>query len=248
VRPSPDECIDRDDRIAGGQQQPDIARPGISKAVLFDLDGTLLDSALTCSRPSMRCVPRAANRRCCWRLAPAGVEGRARDAYGGLSELGTAEREASVPAFLQHYERELGRRGRLSTASGRCWRTWKRPARVWGIVTNKPEYLRGATAAVAGLAGTRCAVLIRGDTLAARKPDPLPLIVAAQRIGVAAADCVYVGDDERDIAAARAAGMPSVVALWGYRTIDDDPVAWRGDVLIEQPAGLCAASAWPARR
>ena len=63
----------------------------------------------------------------------------------------------------------------------------------------------------------RCAVLIGGDTLPQRKPHPLPLLHAAQALGVDAGDCVYVGDDERDIQAARAAGMPSVVALWGYR-------------------------------
>ena len=76
--------------------------------------------------------------------------------------------------------------------------------------------------------------------------DPLPLTVAAQRIGVAPEQCVYVGDDERDILAARAAGMPSVVALWGYRLSEDDPFAWQGDVMVDAPSVLVAAEAWPA--
>ena len=87
-----------------------------------------------------------------------------------------------------------------------------------------------------------------GDTLPVRKPDPLPLLVAAERIGVVAAECVYVGDDERDIVAARAAGMRSVVALWGYRLGEDDPVAWRADVLVETPGELCNAEVWPSTR
>ncbi len=64
-----------------------------------------------------------------------------------------------------------------------------------------------------------------------RKPDQLALTVR-ELIGMRPGDCVYVGDDERDIVAARAAGMASVVALWGYRLSDDDPIAWQGDVLV----------------
>ena len=81
---------------------------------------------------------------------------------------------------------------------------------------------------------TRCAVLIGGDTLPERKPHPLPLLHAAASAWASTpAECVYVGDDERDIQAARAAGMPSVVALWGYRLDEDDPIAWQGDVMVE---------------
>ena len=91
----------------------------------------------------------------------------------------------------------------------------------------------------------RCGVLIGGDTLPERKPHPLPLLHAAEVVGVAPGDCVYVGDDERDIVAARAAGMPSIVALWGYRQPGDDPLAWGGDVLFEDPRALLAPAAWP---
>ncbi len=70
--------------------------------------------------------------------------------------------------------------------------------------------------------------------------------VACQRMEVPVADCVYVGDDERDILAARAAGMPAVAALWGYRLAEDDPLAWQAERMAEQPAALCVAAAWPA--
>jgi phosphoglycolate phosphatase len=92
----------------------------------------------------------------------------------------------------------------------------------------------------------RCAVLIGGDSLPARKPDPLPLCIAAERLGVAVDDCAYVGDDERDIVAARAAGMRSIVALWGYRLDGDDPAAWQGDVMLEHPRDMLDPSHWAA--
>jgi len=114
----------------------------------------------------------------------------------------------------------------------------------WGIVTNKPEALARALLPLLGWE-SRCAVLVGGDTLPARKPDPLPLLHAAQALGVAPRDCAYVGDDERDIIAARAAGMPAVVALWGYRPGDDDPATWQGDALAETPRELLDPATWP---
>jgi phosphoglycolate phosphatase len=81
-------------------------------------------------------------------------------------------------------------------------------------------------------------VLVGGDTLPVRKPDPLPLLHAARELGVAADDCIYVGDDERDIVAARNAGMKSVAALWGYRQAHEDPREWRPDACAEQPLHL----------
>ena len=118
---------------------------------------------------------------------------------------------------------------------------------MWGIVTNKPEYLARLILPQHGWQ-QRCAVLVGGDSLAERKPHPLPLLHAAQAIGVAAEDCVYVGDDERDIIAARAAAMPSVAALWGYRLHSDDPLAWQADVLVENAELLQLASLWPTGR
>ena len=70
------------------------------------------------------------------------------------------------------------------------------------------------------------------------KPDPAPLLHAAKQVGVAPGDCVYVGDDERDIIAARAAGMSSLVALWGYRLDSDDPLAWQADAMFERAGDL----------
>ena len=114
----------------------------------------------------------------------------------------------------------------------------------WGIVTNKPEALARALMPLLGWE-SRCAVLVGGDTLPTRKPDPAPLLHAARLAGVDPADCAYVGDDARDIVAAQAAGMPSVVALWGYRLDDDDPVAWQGDVMVDTAEDLLDPARWP---
>lgn len=219
--------------------------PRFPKAVLFDLDGTLLDSApdMLAAINAMRGERGEADMLLA-DLRPQVSKGARAMLAAGFPQVDAAQRDCWIPAFLQHYERELGNHGRAFDGVETMLAQLEAAGCVWGIVTNKPEYLAVQLLPLLGWQ-QRCAVLVGGDTLATRKPDPLPLTYAAARIGVAAADCVYVGDDERDIIAARAARMGSVVALWGYRAEGDDPGAWRGDVLIEHPAALCAASAWP---
>lgn len=221
---------------------------GFPKAVLFDLDGTLLDSA-----PDMLAVANSMRQQ--HGLPPMAMEPlRAQVSKGSRAMLGAAfpdvdpgERDGWVPRFLELYESELGRHGAPFDGVEPMLAALEAAGTPWGIVTNKPEYLARKLIPLLGWQ-TRCAVLIGGDTLSVRKPDPLPLTTAAHQIGIDPADCIYVGDDERDIVAARAAGMASVVALWGYRLEADDPLAWRGDVMIETPAELIGAGAWPATR
>jgi len=149
-----------------------------------------------------------------------------------------------IPMFLEIYQHELARHGTAFDGIEALLAAIETGGSRWGIVTNKPEYLARRLLPLLGW-DTRCAVLVGGDTLPVRKPDPLPLLHAAQLVGVDVSDCAYVGDDERDINAARAAGMPSIVALWGYRLDDDDPVAWRGDAMVETPRALLNPAAWP---
>ncbi|HJW45210.1 MAG TPA: phosphoglycolate phosphatase [Lysobacter sp.] len=215
------------------------------KAVLFDLDGTLLDSApdmlavvnLMRAEHGLGPMPLA-------ELRPVVSKGARAMLGAAFPEIEAGERDTWVPAFLGHYERELGLHGQPFDGIEAMLAALEAAGSAWGIVTNKPEYLAKKLMPLLGWE-SRCAVLIGGDTLPVRKPDPLPLQHAAQHIGVDATDCVYVGDDERDIIAARAAGMPSVVALWGYRLRGDDPFSWQGDVLVEQPAQLCEVATWP---
>ncbi|MEE7548845.1 phosphoglycolate phosphatase, partial [Xanthomonas sp. Kuri4-1] len=159
--------------------------------------------------------------------------------------LDAAAREALIPAFLQHYQQAIGRHSQPFDGIAPLLQRLDDDGVAWGIVTNKPEYL--ARLILPQLQWEqRCAVLIGGDTLAERKPHPLPLLAAAERLGMPPAACVYVGDDERDILAARAAGMPSVAVLWGYRLDTDAPSSWQADVLVERPEQLWQADAWPA--
>jgi len=218
------------------------------KAVLFDLDGTLVDSA-----PDFIAVinrMRADRGRGAMELAdlrPVVSKGARAMIGAGFPEVPASEREAWVQEFLDLYERELGLHGKPFEGVEAMLAALEAHGTAWGIVTNKPEYLARKLMPLLSW-DSRCQVLIGGDTLPVRKPDPLPLLHAAQAIGVDANECIYVGDDERDIIAARAAGMPSVVALWGYRLREDDPFAWQGDVLVHEPAELCEAAAWPGVR
>lgn len=217
-------------------------------AVLFDLDGTLADSAhdLLAAVNEVR----AARGRLAMPLEafrPSVSRGARAMLLAAFPDVGDTERESWVPELLDSYQRHLGRHEGVFDGVEPVLRALEDAGTRWGIVTNKPEYLARALLPHLGWE-TRCAVLIGGDTLPTRKPDPLPLTTAADRLGIAPADCVYVGDDRRDIDAARAAGMRSIVALWGYRLPGDEPADWGGDVMVECPADLLDPRAWPMAR
>lgn len=216
--------------------------------VLFDLDGTLLDSApdflatvnaLRAARGESAMPDQA--------LRPHVSRGARAMLAAAFPQLDAFERDALVPAFLAHYQQALARHGAAFEGIEALLAAIEASGSRWGIVTNKPEYLARQLLPLLGWE-VRCAVLVGGDSLPVRKPDPLPLLHAAQLLGVAVRDCVYVGDDERDIIAARAAGMRSMIALWGYRPDGDDPLRWGGDALVEGPRDLLDPAAWPRLR
>ena len=198
-------------------------------AVLFDLDGTLVDTAPDlCSavndvlaglgRPA---VPLA-------RLREVVSKGGRAMLAVALPDLADDAREALLAPFLARYAEALAVESAPFEGIPALLDALDAHGVRWGIVTNKPEAL--AAGVVAGMGwGARCAVLVGGDTLPRRKPDPAPLLLACDRLGLAPADVLYVGDDERDVQAARAAGMPSAAALWGYRLPGEDPLQWGAD-------------------
>ncbi len=223
-----------------------MTRPAFPAAVLFDLDGTLLDSAPDFVATANRMLPaRGMGEVSLEQLRPAVSKGARAMLAVAFPQMGDAERHALVPEFLEIYQSLIGQYAQLFDGIDTMLQALEQAGTTWGIVTNKPEYLARLILPQQGWQ-QRCAVLIGGDTLAERKPHPLPLQVAAQQINTAVAACVYVGDDERDILAARAAGMPSVAALWGYRLDDDDPQAWQADSLCAEPSELWQPAAWPA--
>jgi len=219
--------------------------PKFPLVALFDLDGTLLDSA-----PDMHAT---ANRMRALRgLPPLPLQairqhvskGARVVAQKAFPDLTLAEIEALVPEFLEIYREEMERHSAPFAGVADMLDALERAGTVWGIVSNKAEALAKLCLRQPGW-GERCAILIGGDTLSECKPHPLPLLHAAEQLGISPADCVYVGDDHRDIQAARAANMRSVVALWGYYPDDDDPRSWGGDVLVEEPAMLANPAVWP---
>lgn len=214
--------------------------------VLFDLDGTLLDSApdMLATVNALRAARGARDMRLD-ELRPHVSKGSRAMIAAAFPQLGQAQREEMVPVFLARYENELAKHGPPFDGVETLLGAIEADGGRWGIVTNKPEYLARLLLPLLGWQ-TRCAVLIGGDSLPQRKPHPLPLLHAAQSLYVAPEDCVYVGDDERDIIAARAAGMRSVVALWGYRLPEDAPERWGGDVMAGSPRDLLDPASWPA--
>jgi len=209
------------------------------KAVLFDLDGTLIDTAPDMGGALNNLLIEED-------LDPIPLESlRPYVSQGGLvlTRLGfegkvpEAEIEPLRQRFLQHYRAIVAENSRLFDGYEDILAEIENRAMPWGIVTNKPEWLTHPLLEQLRLA-QRCAVVIGGDTLENRKPHPQPLQVAAERLGIACADCIYVGDDERDIIAGKAANMKTLVAAYGYIEDAGAIQGWDADGIINSPADL----------
>jgi phosphoglycolate phosphatase len=107
----------------------------------------------------------------------------------------------------------------------------------WGVITNKPLELSKALLQGLNLFD-QCAILLGGDSLPVKKPDPAPMLHACMVLNLAPSECLYVGDHERDIQAGRDAGMDTAAALWGYINADQNPNDWGARYLINKPEGL----------
>ena len=210
------------------------------EAVLFDLDGTLVDSAADLGaavdqmrvRRGLPSLPHAVYRR----VASAGARGLLAAAFDMQPE--DADYAAYREEFLANYEQRLLQQTAPFAGIASLLQTLQQQGLPWGIVTNKPA--KYAEPIARGLDDLRsAAVVISGDTLPHAKPHPAPLLEAARRIRIAPQRCLYVGDDLRDIQAAHAADMVSVAALWGY--LGDVAVeTWGAQLLAQQPAQILA--------
>ncbi|MFZ2991161.1 HAD-IA family hydrolase [Ideonella sp.] len=209
------------------------------RAILFDLDGTLVDSApdLAGAANALRSVrglpalPYAVLRP----LVGTGARGMVGAAMGvGPSD---SRFETLRDEFLALYAERLLSETALFPQMADLLEVLKQRRVVWGIVTNKAA--RFAEPLVKGLGlDLQAAVLICGDTTPFAKPHPEPLLEAARRLACPVEHCVYVGDDLRDIDAGRAAGMRTMAAGWGY--LGDGPAIdeWKADWTINSPAEL----------
>jgi 2-phosphoglycolate phosphatase len=208
------------------------------KAVLFDLDGTLLDTA-----PDMVGALNAL--RVQESLAPlpydsvrgAVSHGAARVVEVGFPDADPAALSALQQRFLGIYRNALSRETRLFPGMDSvldALSEWRIKA---GVVTNKAAWLTEPLLEEMGLRD-RFTCVVSGDTVAERKPHPMPLLHAAALAEVSPAACIYVGDAERDVQAAHAAAMPALVANYGYLRADEDSTAWGGDAYLSRPLDL----------
>jgi N-acetyl-D-muramate 6-phosphate phosphatase len=208
-------------------------------AVLFDLDGTLADTAPDLAAALNEMMLADGREALPYeQIRPWVSWGALRLIRLGYGEALEEPRIAELRTrFLACYEAGLCRDSKLFPGVPETLAALESAAVPWGIVTNKPGWLTGPLLVALGLAG-RAGTVISGDTLPFAKPHPMPLLHAARELGVSAARCVYVGDNVRDIEAGRAAGMYTIAAAWGYIPDDDDPAAWQANRLAHTPDSL----------
>jgi 2-phosphoglycolate phosphatase len=210
-------------------------------AVLFDLDGTLLDTA-----PDMAAALNALRK--LEGLGPLPFpEIRPHVSHGAarLIKIGfdceSGERfDALRSRFLDLYRADLAVGTRPFEGIDEILGELERQGIAWGVVTNKPGWLTDPLMSALSL-HERAGCIVSGDTLPERKPHPMPLLHAAKLLDTDPGDCIYVGDAERDIQAGRAAGMKTLVAGFGYLSGDDDPSSWLADAILTQPTDLLQA-------
>ena len=211
-----------------------LARP---RAILFDLDGTLADTApdLAAAVNRLRTdrglepTPYSVLRP----TASAGARGMIGAAFG-LTPADEGYEELRL-AWFDNYQAAMAVESTLFGGVTELLDGLTKAGLAWGIVTNKPARFTDPLVPQIGLAHAGC--VISGDTTGHPKPHPAPLLEGARRLGIAPQECWYVGDDLRDIEAGRAAGMATVACTWGYCGAIE-PATWNADYTLDTPADL----------
>lgn len=209
------------------------------RALLLDLDGTLVDTApdmvgalnrllVKHNRPPVDPVEAS-------KLVSNG--GRALVIHGFGNQLEDTLVESLVGEFLATYKEYVCVDSALYDGMLEAIEYCEDNKLLWGVITNKPLDLAKDVLSGLGLL-ERCAILLGGDSLPVKKPDPVPMLHSCMVLNLAPSQCLYVGDHIRDIQAGNASGMDTAAALWGYIGESEDPSTWNARYMIRQPTGL----------
>lgn len=207
-------------------------------AVLFDLDGTLLDTA-----PDMVAALHLLQAERA--VAPSPFEqarNHVSNGAAGLLRLGFRDYDPGRQPdlhrrYLELYAARLSRETRLFPGLAELLAAVEARTIPWGVVTNKPHYLTAPLLGALDLLH-RAACVVSGDTLPERKPHPRPILHALEQLAVDPSRAIYVGDAARDIMAGRAAGTRTIAVRYGYIEPGADPAAWGADRVVDTPAEL----------
>lgn len=212
------------------------------KAVLFDLDGTLIDTAAD----FIRIIQNMCHEEKYDIVDAALIRTQVSEGARAMVKLVYPHLDVEDPIFLAHRQRFLDIYGAdiavdtdLFDGMYPLLEALEAKHIPWGIVTNKPRWLSEALLKALDLT-ERCAVLVCPEDVKQTKPDPEPMFLAASQINIDAKDCIYVGDHPRDIDAGRHAGMYTILAAYGYLPLahKDDLTAWQADCIVKDVAEL----------
>lgn len=207
--------------------------------VLFDLDGTLVDTApdmanslnLLLAENGKATLPHA-------HIRPHVSNGSEALVILGFGDALETERlETLKQRYLEIYQKNIHVDSCLFPGMEKLLQDIEQAGKRWGVVTNKPSWLTEPLLTSMGLAD-RCGCMVSGDTTAQRKPHPEPMYYACELIGSKASECLYIGDARRDIEAGNNADMKTIIATYGYIGKWEDMSAWGADELIDHPSEI----------
>lgn len=210
--------------------------------VLFDLDGTLVDTAPDLAT-TLNLLLQENNRAPLPydQIRPVVSNGAMALVQLGFGDLYRADDTTAIEPlrqrFLEIYSQNLCQATRLFPGMAELLNQIEQQGLLWGVITNKPARFTEPLLKALGIAA-RAACIISGDSARRRKPHPEPMLMACELIGVESATCVYVGDAERDIAAGLGVGMQTLVARFGYISTDVNPDQWQAHAIIDSPQAI----------
>lgn len=208
-----------------------------SKVVLFDLDGTLIDTAPDMTKVLLEMIKEFHGDK---KITNKVARNYVSDGSIGLLEIGfpsasTTKITDLQKTYLNLYQNNLCKQTKFFHSLRNLISDLNKKQIKWGVVTNKPTRM---TLPLLISLKTFTQYVISGDTLTSRKPKPLPLILACKMMNIEPVNAIYVGDAERDIIAGISAGMKTIVAGYGYIKHDDNPSKWGADMIAETPNQL----------